>query len=53
MWEYKVTGVMNERNINEMGDAGWELVATLSGPPHLMYFKRPKCPDCADGSCDA
>lgn len=40
MWQYKVTGLQTEKQLNKLGEEGWELVATTSGPVLNMYFKR-------------
>ena len=48
-WEYKKTEQLNEEELNELGRAGWELVATSQY--NFLYgftlsisylFKRPK-----------
>lgn len=42
-WEYKVTGSLDEKAMNNLGDLGWELVSVLTysnGSIHTMIFKR-------------
>ena len=43
-WEYKVTGSLDEKALNNLGNIGWELVSVLAysnGSAHTMIFKRP------------
>jgi len=41
-WEYMTMGASaNAKALNAFGEQGWELVGVLSGPPSLLYFKRP------------
>ncbi|HMF57079.1 MAG TPA: hypothetical protein VK619_12115 [Pyrinomonadaceae bacterium] len=40
-WEYKES--CSSRDMNKLGDEGWELVATTSnGAVQCLYYKRPK-----------
>jgi hypothetical protein len=43
-WEYKVTGLLSDNELNKLGAEGWELVAIQS--PDIdnlkLYFKRRK-----------
>lgn len=39
-WEYKITGWVNETELNRLGADGWEWVAIDSGWEHFI-FKRP------------
>lgn len=43
-WEYKVVGGHpKEEQFNELGGAGWELVATAATGSHPFFiFRRPK-----------
>ena len=50
-WEYKIEdesvsrGVLRDKDINEYGAQGWELVAVTVSREHglkTFYFKRPK-----------
>lgn len=43
-WEYKIAESLDESDLNELGEDGWELVAVTSndsGSPLYFYFKRP------------
>jgi hypothetical protein len=43
-WEYKVTGLLSDSELNKLGDEGWELVA-IQSPDNdnlKLYFKRRK-----------
>ena len=46
MWEYKSTAQLNEKQLNELGAQGWELVAVgvggMGALSFTMFFKRPK-----------
>lgn len=42
-WEYKKAGALDETAMNELGKAGWELVAAIgynTGATATMFFKR-------------
>jgi len=43
-WEYKIVyGIQNEKTINQLGCAGWELVSVVYDPGRCSldyYFKR-------------
>jgi hypothetical protein len=43
-WEYKITALMGEKEMNELGSQGWELVAILAvnyqGSSTGLIFKR-------------
>lgn len=40
-WEYKVTGWLNEAEMNQLGADGWELVA-VDARWERFFFKRPR-----------
>ena len=44
-WEYKVTDILSENELNEIGLQGWELVAIFAvssyGASSSLVFKRP------------
>ena len=42
-WEYKATGALKEKAMNELGQDDWELVAVIgnsNGNTATMFFKR-------------
>ena len=43
-WEYKQTGILTEKELNQLGNEGWEMVVLLSsyGSKEGFIFKRPK-----------
>ena len=44
-WEYKFSHSINEKEANDLGDQGWELVSTdydIDFRVWVLMFKRPK-----------
>jgi hypothetical protein len=44
-WEYLVKENLDESDLDNVGEDGWELVAVTcngNGTPEVFYFKRPK-----------